>query len=189
MTLTPRERFTSRCRPPRVDGCIRWKGKLKRGYGQFHLYGHQYPAHVAGVLLAGIRVPRNHHCHHKCHHKWCVNIFHIEVIPARLHQHRHRKYPSLRACLAAWRKRHRVRLNLKARARRRRVSKDPVLRARRNAQARAQRERNHKKYLTRRRIYDKKNRAKLNARMRAWRRKNRDHYNAQRRARYARRAA
>jgi len=96
--MTPRERFAVKCRPMRRDGCVRWRGKLDKGYGLFFLKGSQYRAHIVALFLADIIIPEGHVVHHKCRHKWCVATAHLEVLPNQAeHVRRHRKYPNRRA--------------------------------------------------------------------------------------------
>lgn len=73
----PRERFERFV--DRSSDCHLWLGgKTSSGYGSFNIGGRQYGAHVAALILAGVRIPDGWDVHHKCHTPACVRLDHLQ---------------------------------------------------------------------------------------------------------------
>jgi len=47
-------------------------------------------AHRAAWLRAGREIPEGWHIHHHCENRLCVNVDHLEAMPARQHHQLHR---------------------------------------------------------------------------------------------------
>lgn len=67
---------------PLENGCIAWTGNITSGgYARYK----QQRIHKVLYELKNGKVPDDHVLHHKCNNKGCINIDHLEPVPADNH--------------------------------------------------------------------------------------------------------
>lgn len=77
-------RFWSKVGPATTSGCYPWLGALNRGYGTFTIGRRAHGAHrFAYMLTHKVVLAADEHVDHLCRMTSCVNVDHLEAVPAK----------------------------------------------------------------------------------------------------------
>ena len=63
-----------------ANGCRKWIGPQRNGYGVVNLHGNTFSAHYLSFVLSGGQLTEGHVVSHKCDVKTCVNPDHLELV-------------------------------------------------------------------------------------------------------------
>jgi len=89
--------------------CLLWCGfATPKGYGHAQFESTNQPVHRIHWKLANGTIPKGYHLHHVCSNKLCVNLDHLQLMPASVHGRHHISTMEKARLLALDKKRNRL---------------------------------------------------------------------------------